>query len=332
VVQTLSAAYAWCDNGAMDNQELSLPGAAPVAPAAPLAPAASYPTNAVTHTGENPFGDPGRRGRKQAGNNGRGRIGSAIAAIAAAAAKFWVALKALLFALPNLKLFVTAGTALVSVAAYSIFFGWWFAVGFVVLLFVHEMGHVIALRREGIKASAPMFIPFMGAVIVSRSLGDNALSEARVGLAGPILGSLGAAAVAAVGALTDSSLLLALAYFGFFINLFNLLPVVPLDGGRAAAAMSPWMWFAGFGVLVALAFLNPGNPILLIIVVFAGIQTWHRWQQRKTRSLEQAAYYRVAPRHRLMVAGVYVGLIVLLVFGMNETHILSSGGHSFGSI
>ena len=233
--------------------------------------------------------------------NLRKRIGSAFAGLVALLAKFGVALKALLLALPNLKLLVTAGTALVSVAAYSIFFGWWFAAGFVVLLFVHEMGHVIALRREGIKASAPMFIPFMGAVITARSLGDNALAEARVGLAGPILGTLGAAAVALVGELTGSSLLIALAYFGFFINLFNLLPVVPLDGGRAAAAMTPWMWFLGFGVLVALAFLNPGNPILLIIVIFAGFQTYHRWKQRKTRSLEQAAYYRVAPRHRLIV-------------------------------
>jgi hypothetical protein len=85
-------------------------------------------------------------------------------------------------------------------------------------------------------------------------------------------------------------------------------------------------------VLVALAILNPGNPILLIIVLFAGFQTYHRWQQRKTHSLQQAAYYRVAPRHRLLVGAVYVGLIVALVFGMNETHILSSGGHSFGSL
>ena len=153
-----------------------------------------------------------------------------------------------------------------------------------------------------------------------------------MGLAGPILGSIGAALVAVVGELTGSDLLIALAYFGFFINLFNLLPVVPLDGGRAAAAMSPWMWFAGLGVLVALVFLEPGNPILLIIVLFAAFQTYHRWQQRKSRTLEQAAYYRVAPRYRLLVFAVYVGLIALLVFGMSETHILTSAGHSFGSI
>jgi Zn-dependent protease len=320
----------------MDNHELGLQGSAPAVsvPVSPVAPG-SYPSHAPTQPAENAFGEPSRGpapGVRKTASNVRKRIGSALAAIGALIAKFGVALKALLVALPNLKLFVTAGTALVSVAAYSLFFGWWFAAGFVALIFVHEMGHVIALRREGIKASAPMFIPFMGAAIFSKSLGDNALAEARVGLAGPILGSIGAAAVAVVGELTGSDLLLALAYFGFFINLFNLLPVVPLDGGRAAAAMSPWMWFVGLGVLAALVFLEPGNPILLIIALFAAFQTWHRWQQRKTRSLAQAAYYRVAPVHRLLVFAVYVGLIVALVFGMSETHILTSSGHSFRSI
>ena len=126
-------------------------------------------------------------------------------------------------------------------------------------------------------------------------------------------------------------MLRALAYVGFLLNLFNLLPVVPLDGGRAMAAMSPWMWFLGFGVLVAMVLLVP-NPILLIIVVFAGYETYRRWKMRKSGSLEQAAYYRVAPRHRLMVAAVYIGLIVLLALGMHEAHVLSTGSHSFSSI
>jgi Zn-dependent protease len=259
------------------------------------------------------------------------RIGSALAVVGAAIAKFFSAIKGLLLLLPKLKLLTTSGTALVSVAAYSLFWGWQFAAGFVVLLFVHEMGHVIQLRREGIKASAPMFVPFLGAVIMAKSLGENALAEARVGLAGPILGSLGAAAVAVVAVLTGSSLLLALAYVGFLINLFNLLPVVPLDGGRAMAAMAPWMWFLGFGALVAMVFIFP-NPILLIIVLFGGMETWRRWKARKTRSLEQAAYYRVSPRNRLLVGVVYIGLIMALAFGMFETHILTSAGHSFRSI
>jgi Zn-dependent protease len=176
-----------------------------------------------------------------------------------------------------------------------------------------------------------MFVPFLGALITAKSLGENALAEARVGLAGPVLGSLAAAAVAVVGALTDSSLLLALAYVGFLINLFNLLPVVPLDGGRAMAAMAPWMWFVGFGGLIAMVFVFP-NPILLIIVLFGGLETWRRWQQRRTRTLEQAAYYRVSPRNRLIVGAIYIGLIAALAFGMYETHILVAGGHSFSRI
>jgi Zn-dependent protease len=276
------------------------------------------------HPGEAPFGRPARSLRK--------RLGSALAGIGALVAKFAAYLKSAVLLLPKLKLLTTGGTALVSVAAYSLFWGWQFAAGFVVLLFVHEMGHVIQLRREGIKASTPMFIPFLGAAIFSRSLGDNALAEARVGLAGPVLGSLGAAGVAVVGALTGSDLLLALAYVGFLINLFNLLPVLPLDGGRAMAAMAPWMWFVGFAALIPLALFLHGSFIILLILVFGGREVWRRWQLRKTRSLEQAAYYRVAPRHRLLVGAVYIGLIVALAFGMEQTHILISAGHSFSSI
>jgi Zn-dependent protease len=285
------------------------------------------PTPAGTpEPGEDPFAQRPRATSRM--RNLRRRFGGALAAAVALIVKFFSAIKGVLLLIPKLKLLTTAGTALVSIAAYSLWFGWTFAVGFVVLLFVHEMGHVIQLRREGIKATAPMFIPFLGAVISAKSLGENALAEARVGLAGPILGSLGAAVCLVIAEVAGSDLFRALAYIGFFLNLFNLLPVVPLDGGRAMAAMAPWMWFLGFGALVALLFVLP-NPILLIIVVFAGLETWRRWRQRKTRSLEQAAYYRVSPRDRLLVAGVYLGLIAALAFGMHEAHILSSGGHSF---
>jgi Zn-dependent protease len=276
--------------------------------------------------GGDPFEQPGA-GQERA-RTWRRRIGGGIAAAGALIVKFFGAIKGLLLLLPKLKVLTTAGTALVSVAAYSLFWGWTFALGFVVLLFVHEMGHVIQLRKEGIKATAPMFIPFLGAMISAKSLGENALAEARVGLAGPILGSAGAAACLAIGEAANSDMFRALAYVGFFLNLFNLLPVVPLDGGRAMAAMAPWMWFAGLGALVALVLVVP-NPILLLIIVFAALETWRRWKARKTRSLEQAAYYRVSRRNRLLVGGVYLGLIVALVFGMHEAHILASGSHSF---
>src|SRR5919197_3455036 len=194
------------------------------------------------------------------------RLLGGLAVIGAALAKFAGTLKAGLLLLPKLKILTTSGTMLVSVAAYSLIWGWRFALGFVLLIFVHEMGHVIQLRREGVKASAPMFIPFMGALIWAKSLGSNALAEARVGLAGPILGSVGAAALVPIADATGSDLLRALAFTGFFLNLFNLLPIVPLDGGRAMAALSPWMWFAGFAALLGFMVVFP-NPILLVILL-----------------------------------------------------------------
>lgn len=241
-----------------------------------------------------------------------------LGALALLAAKFGAKLKAILLLLPKIKVFSTSATMLVSVAAYSLIWGWRFALGFVLLLFVHEMGHVIQLRREGLAASAPMFVPFLGAVIWAKSLGDNAAAEARVGLAGPVLGSLGAAALIPVAEATGNDLFTALAFTGFLLNLFNLLPVVPLDGGRAMAALSPWMWFIGFAGLVAMVFVFP-NPIILLIVLFGAMESWRRWQARNSPAGRE--YYRVRPRDRLLVAAAYLTLVVLLSVGMAETHI-----------
>jgi len=228
--------------------------------------------------------------------------------------------KALLLLLPKAKLLTTSASMLVSVGAYALIWGWKFAVGFVALLFLHEVGHYIQLRREGVKPSGMVFIPFLGAAVGTRSLGGSALAEARVGLAGPILGSLATAALLPIAASTGDDFWYALAFTGFFLNLFNLLPVVPLDGGRAMAAMAPWMWFVGFGAIVVLVFLWP-NPILILIALLGGYETYRRWKQRKKGEEGNADYYRVKPVHRLMVAGVYVGLIVALAIGMDLTHV-----------
>jgi Zn-dependent protease len=244
----------------------------------------------------------------------RRTLGPAVAAILALLAK----LKTIIVLLPKVKLLATVGTMLVSLAAYAWIWGWSFAAGFIVLLFVHEMGHVIQLRREGIKASAPMFVPFMGALITARSLGANALAEARVGLAGPILGSIGSAVCIVVWQVTGDDMWRALAFTGFFLNLFNLLPVVPLDGGRAMAAMAPWMWFLGLAAMVALVFVFP-NPVILLILLLAGLETHRRWKGRRAGGDAQQAYYRVKPLDRALVGAVYLSLIALLVVGMHAT-------------
>jgi Zn-dependent protease len=264
---------------------------------------------------------PGREPIHPGSGRGEGplkRIGGALAAIGLVLAKIGAKAKLLLVALPKLKLFSTSASMLVSVVAYQLIFGWTFAVGFVLLLLLHELGHVFQLRREGVEASAPMFIPFLGAVISAKSLGDDAGAEARVGLAGPILGSLATLVPLGLWLATGSDFWRALAFIGFFLNLFNLLPVLPLDGGRAMAALSPWVWFAGFAALVALMIFFP-NPILLLVIFLGGMESWRRWRTRNTP--EGQAYNRIPRRTRILVAAVYLLLVAALAVGVSATHL-----------
>jgi Zn-dependent protease len=245
----------------------------------------------------------------------RNRIGGFVAALAILLGKF----KGVLLLLPKLKILSTSGTMLVSVAAYALIWGWRFAAGFVVLLFVHEMGHVLQLRREGIKASAPLFVPFLGAFVGMKQLPKDAAAEARVGLAGPVLGSIGCLIPLVLWRITGDVFWQALAFTGFFLNLFNLLPVLPLDGGRAMAAFTPWMWFVGYGLLIAATFVFP-SPIMLLILLLGGMETLRRWRARKTPAAE--AYHRVSGGQRAAIAAVYLGLALALAVGMHETHVL----------
>jgi len=246
------------------------------------------------------------------------RIGAALVAIGLVIAKLGTKGKLLILALPKLKLFTTSGSMLVSIVAYQLIFGWLFSVGFVVLLLLHELGHVFQLRREGVKASAPMFIPFLGAVISAKSMGDDAAAEARVGLAGPILGSIATLVPLGIWLATGSHFWQALAFIGFFLNLFNLLPILPLDGGRAMAALSPWVWLVGLAGLIAMVFFFP-SPILLLILLLGGFESWQRWKARNTP--EGRAYHRIPARTRALVAATYLALIVALAVGVSATHL-----------
>jgi Zn-dependent protease len=239
------------------------------------------------------------------------RIWAPIAAIGAFLLKFG----AILF---KLKFFTVAGSMIVSVGAYALLGGWWFGLGLVLLIFVHEMGHVIELRRQGVPASAPLFIPFFGAVVGMKKMPDNAWQEAKVALAGPLLGTIGALVVWAAGSYYNSRFLVAMAFVGFLINLFNLLPVVPLDGGRAVAALHPALWGVGLAGLVVLEIVRP-NPILPIILIFGGLELWRRWKGRDAP--EYRGYYKVKTSQRAAVFVVYVGLAAFLVFAMSATHV-----------
>src|SRR5262249_59479206 len=142
------------------------------------------------------------------------------------------------------KVLLTSGTMLISVLVYSWTFGWSYSAGFVALILAHEMGHYVAARQRGLDVGVPTFIPFVGAWIQLKDLPHDAETEAYVGIAGPVAGTAGALACYFLARQYDSALLLALSYAGFFLNLFNLIPVAPLDGGRITAILSPRVWLA----------------------------------------------------------------------------------------
>ena len=143
------------------------------------------------------------------------------------------------------KLATTGGTMLLSLGVYAMVWGWRYAAGIIILLFVHEMGHYIAARQCGLNVGAPTFIPFVGAWIELKDQPHDAEVEAYVAMAGPLVGSIGAVAVYLAGRQLDSNLMLAIAYADLFLNLINLLPVSPLDGGRITAIISPRIWLIG---------------------------------------------------------------------------------------
>jgi Zn-dependent protease len=206
----------------------------------------------------------------------------------------------------------------VSAAFYVWLGGWWFGIGLIVLLFVHEMGHVVEARRQGLPVSVPIFIPFLGALITMKQMPANAWREARLAIAGPLLGSAGALVLYILGVAYASPELKALAFLGFFINLFNLLPVIPLDGGRITAALHPALWFVGFLALLGLVIYAP-NPILIIILLLSGSELLRRWRMRGMPQMRR--YYRVRPHQRLLMGVLYFGLAAALVLGMHATHV-----------
>src|SRR5437667_17744 len=155
----------------------------------------------------------------------------------------------------------------------------------------------------------------IGGVIAAKSMGRDAAAEARVGLAGPVLGTIASLVPLALWLATGSDFWQALAYIGFFINLLNLLPVLPLDGGRAMAALSPWIWLVGLAALAVLAFFFP-NPILFLVLLFGGMESWRRWKLRNTP--EGRAYHAIPARARALVAATYLGLATLLAVGVPE--------------
>jgi len=236
-------------------------------------------------------------GKKRKGLAGLGGLGATIVALLV---KFNTLL--LLFA----KVGFAGITALISIGVYALIFGWQFAVGLVALLFIHEMGHAVVMK-----------------MVLMRRMPKNARDEAEVGIAGPIAGALAASVCFLLAQSNPGSIWAPLAYFGFFINLFNLIPIIPFDGGRILAAIDRRMWIIGFLGLVAFqvwSFIRYGSISiwLLFFILMAGTQLWSRRSVANTP--EAQAYYKVSISERIVLTLAYFGLAAVLVLGMTISH------------
>jgi Zn-dependent protease len=225
--------------------------------------------------------------------------------------------KSILIALKFGKFATTIISMFVMIWVYATQFGWWYAFGFVLLIAVHEGGHVVAARRAGIKVSTPIFIPFVGAFISMKQQPTNARTEAIIAAGGPVIGSIGAFVCLAIGVLFQSNLLLALAYTGCLINLFNLVPVHPLDGGRIVSAISPRMWLIGIPVLIIILIKYP-NPITILMVILGAYQAYRIWRS------PDKSYFAVSRQTRISFAVLYFGLMIVLGIVMSWIHNLHS--------
>jgi Zn-dependent protease len=233
--------------------------------------------------------------------------------------------------LPILKFFPvllkTGGTMLLTIWFYAKSGGWMYAVGLVLLIFIHECGHLVAARRVGLKVGAPVFIPFLGAFIALKEAPRNAWIEAQVGIGGPLLGTVGAALCGALFFVTGDPRFLQLAYTGFSLNLFNLAPIGFLDGGRIVTALSPWLWLLGLVLMGASMAIHP-NFIVFLILLMSAPRLFFLFRKK---TAEEARYFEVTPGQRWLMALLYFGLIAFLVLAMRRTYIAPnaiSGGSS----
>ncbi|MBS0356382.1 MAG: site-2 protease family protein [Proteobacteria bacterium] len=214
------------------------------------------------------------------------------------------------------KLLTTGGTMLLSLGVYALIWGWRYAAGFIMLLFCHEMGHYIAARQRGLNVGAPTFIPFVGAWINLKEQPMNAETEAYVAMAGPLAGTVAALACYFLARSEDSTLLLAISYSGFFLNLFNLIPVPPLDGGRMTGVVSRKFWMLGAPALVGLFLWRP-SPMLILIAILAAP---HMLKAFRGDGEEAPGYYDTPPGKRFEYAVLYLGLLAYLAVMTYDVH------------
>ncbi len=238
-----------------------------------------------------------------------------------------VTILSLLTKLKFAKAFITAGTMVLAIGGYTMLFGWPFAIGFVLLIFVHEMGHYLAARQRGLDVGLPVFIPFLGAYVALKDQPHDAETEAHVAYAGPFVGSLACFAVYFASRHYDSRLLLALAQSGLLINLFNLIPISPLDGGRITAVLGPRVWLVGLPILAAFWYYHP-SPLLLLVGLMALPKVMEAWNY-DPKAPKNLAYYGVPLATKIEYAGLYLILVLVLAIVTNLLHAELTGSSAY---
>lgn len=212
------------------------------------------------------------------------------------------------------QLAVAGGSMAVTMVAYAVKMGAFFAVGFVLLTVIHELGHAVVIRAKGLRAGAMVFIPFIGGAVTLKDQPRSAYDDAQIGLAGPIAGTLASLFCLLIFQGTGRLLYLALAYAGFLLNLMNLLPIAPLDGGRISAAITKWMWVGG-GLIVVYFMIAWKNPLLIVILLLGLIQLY-----RSVTGEQGEKFYDVTAAQRGSIAAVYFLLVCLLGYQSVATH------------
>jgi Zn-dependent protease len=202
---------------------------------------------------------------------------------------------------------VAGGSFAVTIAAYATQFPLAIVVGFVVITLIHEIGHAVVIRAKGLRAGFMVFIPFIGGAVTLKDQPTSAYDDAMIGLAGPFAGTLASLACLQFYKWTNDPLWLLIAFLGFGLNLFNLLPIGMLDGGRISAAVTKWMWVLGGGAVVYKVFDQP-NPLTIVIAILAAFQVYASIVREKT----DKNYYEVAPMQRAAIAVLYFALVIFL--------------------
>lgn len=211
------------------------------------------------------------------------------------------------------QLAMTGGSMVVTIAAYAMNMGFRFALGFVLLTVIHELGHALVIRAKGLRASAMVFIPFVGGAVTLKDQPTTVFDDAQIGLAGPIAGTLASFASLFIFEWTGQRLYLALAFAGFILNLFNLLPIGPLDGGRISTAISRWMWLFG-GLILVYVMITWRSPFLILVLLLGLFQMYKSIREPNPK------FYSITAGQRGIIAMVYFGLLFCLGYQSVATH------------